>query len=121
MSSTVEPLPWPVGWPAPNYENPETRGHPSIFIVTSVLTTIVVGLRLYSRHYLLRSVGIDDALLFCGYVGALRFLLDTTNTTRYFPLDRLTHSIKPLRHGVGTNTSGMFRLIDSNMFDLQPG
>lgn len=80
MSSTVEPLQWPVGWPAPNYENPETRGDPSIFIVTSVVTTIVVALRLYSRHFLLRSVGIDDVLLFAGYVCAAQFLLDTTNT-----------------------------------------
>jgi hypothetical protein len=79
MSSTVEPVQWPAGWPAPNYENPETRGHPSIFIVTSVVTTIVVALRLYSRHYLLRSVGIDDVLLFAGYVCTVQFLLDKTN------------------------------------------
>lgn len=68
MSVTVEPSTWPTGWPAPNYDNPETRGHPSIFIATSVITTIVVALRLYSRHYLLKSIGLDDGLLLAGYV-----------------------------------------------------
>lgn len=64
MSSPVEPFTYPLAsWPAYNYENPETRGNASIFIVTSVITTVVVALRLYSRHYLLRSAGIDDVLL----------------------------------------------------------
>lgn len=81
MSLTVEPAAWPTGWPAPNYENPETRGHPSLFIVTSVVTTIVVALRLYSRHYLLKSAGLDDVLLLAGYVCQARMLVGRTNTT----------------------------------------
>ncbi|EXJ80672.1 hypothetical protein A1O3_06956 [Capronia epimyces CBS 606.96] len=59
---------WPEGWPMPNYDNPPTRGSPSLFIVTLVITAIVVALRLYSRHYLTRSVGLDDGLLLAGFI-----------------------------------------------------
>jgi hypothetical protein len=92
----MEPFTYPpASWPAPNYENPETRGNASIFIVTSVITAVVVTLRLYSRYYLLRSTGIDDVLLLAGYVCTVRFMLHRTNMSRYSQLDRHTPNIKP--------------------------
>jgi len=95
MSSIVESISNPpASWPAPNYENPETRGKASFFIVTSIVTTVVVALRLYSRHYILRSVGIDDALLLAGYVSAARLVFIKTNIARYSQLDRLMLSTK---------------------------
>lgn len=96
MSSIVESLASrPTSWPAPNYENPETRGDASFFIVTSVVTTVVVALRLYSRRYILRSVGIDDVLLLAGYVSAVRFVLSGTNVARSSQLVRLMPSTRP--------------------------
>ena len=68
MSLTVNASSWPADWPQPNYEDPETRGSASLFIITLAITTVVVALRLYSRGFVVRSVGLDDALLTSGYV-----------------------------------------------------
>lgn len=69
MASVLPPgLPWPDGWPYPNYTDPPTRGHPGLFIATAVITAIVVALRLYSRFYVTKSPGIDDAFLVAGFV-----------------------------------------------------
>ncbi|KAK5411110.1 hypothetical protein LTR06_006000 [Exophiala xenobiotica] len=57
----------PTNWPQPNYIDPETRGSPSLFVVMMVISTIVVLLRLYSRRYLTKSLGLDDALLLAGW------------------------------------------------------
>lgn len=63
-----------MGWPTPNYIDPETRG-PALLIVNSILialTILVVIARLYTRIVIKRWFGIDDifilfALLFtCG-------------------------------------------------------
>ena len=63
-----------LGWPTPNYIDPETRG-PALLIVNSILiaiTILVVIARLYTRIVIKRWFGIDDvfiliALLFtCG-------------------------------------------------------
>ncbi|EXJ90249.1 hypothetical protein A1O1_03348 [Capronia coronata CBS 617.96] len=59
---------WPEGWPLPNYENPHTRGSPGLFIATLVITTVIVVLRFYSRHYITRSLGLDDGLILAGFV-----------------------------------------------------
>ncbi len=61
---------WPEGWPQPNYDDPPTRGGPALFIVTLIMTTVVVVLRLYSRRFLTRSLGWDDGFLVAGFVRA---------------------------------------------------
>ncbi|KIW66496.1 hypothetical protein PV04_05827 [Phialophora macrospora] len=58
----------PQTWPPPNYVDPERRGGPVLFITTCATTAVVVGLRLYSRLRLSKSVGLDDALLLAGFV-----------------------------------------------------
>lgn len=71
---------WPQGWPLPNYENPPTRGSPCMFIIVLIITTIAVALRLYSRYFLTRSPGIDDAFLLAGFV---RFSVKVTVLTQH--------------------------------------
>ncbi len=54
-----------ASWPAPNYTNPETRG-PALIIVELLavsISTICLGLRLYVRVRIVRSVGWDDWLM----------------------------------------------------------
>ena len=63
-------VPWPEGWPIPNYVNPPTRGTPALFLFTCAVTAVVVALRLYSRFYLTRSPGIDDIFLVAGFVSS---------------------------------------------------
>ncbi|OJD11037.1 hypothetical protein ACJ73_09626 [Blastomyces percursus] len=49
-------------WPAPNYENPETRGPGLIIIVLlfHIIGTIMVALRCYTRTRITFSFGVDD-------------------------------------------------------------
>jgi hypothetical protein len=57
-------------WPAPNYDNPETRG-PDVVILNSVLifvVTLIVMLRLYVRVFLLRRWGFDDFFIILALV-----------------------------------------------------
>jgi hypothetical protein len=52
-------------WPAPNYDNPETRG-PGLIILVSLFFTIatfVVSVRWYTRWYITGSFGADDILI----------------------------------------------------------
>ena len=54
-----------ASWPTPNYTNPETRG-PALIIVELLavsISTICLGLRLYVRARIVRSVGWDDWLM----------------------------------------------------------
>ncbi|KAK6517610.1 hypothetical protein TWF281_004259 [Arthrobotrys megalospora] len=54
-----------ASWPAPNYVNPEnqTMQLMAIEITLCSITTIVMGLRLYSRGVLTKSIGSDDWLM----------------------------------------------------------
>lgn len=59
--------PWSVvlGWPAPNYSDPETRGKGLLAVIISAFSIIVVvaGARLWTRLYLSRAAGLDDILI----------------------------------------------------------
>ncbi|KAI1619107.1 hypothetical protein EDD36DRAFT_50452 [Exophiala viscosa] len=59
--------PHPTSWPAPNYIDPPTRGSPSLFVVMMVIATIVVALRIYSRRFVTKSLGLDDGFLVAGW------------------------------------------------------
>src|SRR4051794_31081888 len=52
-------------WPTPNYVNPDSRmGMLYGFeIPLIVVTSIAVGLRMYTRAFLTRSIGADDWLM----------------------------------------------------------
>ena len=60
-------------WPAPNYENPETRG-PALLIVESIflsLAWIILSLRLYVRLVILRKPWWDDLLMVLAAVSCI--------------------------------------------------
>src|ERR1700753_1703687 len=63
-------------WPKPNYVNPETRG-PVLYIVNGTfffLASVVVVTRLYSRIFIRRWFGLDDALILVAWVGFVTLL-----------------------------------------------
>jgi len=60
-------------WPAPNYINPVRRG-PELWIVSCIflsIATLCVGARLYSRIFIRRWFGADDALIIIAYARLL--------------------------------------------------
>ena len=57
-------------WPAPNYENPTTRGDALLVInvVFILLVTLSLAIRLYSRMVVKHQSGIDDIMIVLAYV-----------------------------------------------------
>jgi hypothetical protein len=57
-------------WPAPNYENPTTRGNAllAVNIVFITLVTLSIGIRLYSRMLVKHQSGIDDVMIVLAYI-----------------------------------------------------
>lgn len=52
-------------WTSPNYTNPVTRGD-AIIVLNTVLIAIcivITGLRIYSRIFIKKWFGLDDALI----------------------------------------------------------
>jgi hypothetical protein len=65
--SDIRPVPDAVrlSWPTPNYVDPVRRG-PALVIVNCLLlpvAMIVVGLRLYTRFFVVRSAWLDDLFI----------------------------------------------------------
>lgn len=75
MPGGIHPPPQVIAsWPAPNYENPETRGW-SLTITTVVLASIALAvflLRLWSRLFLTHNAGADDWVLLAAMVRAVQ-------------------------------------------------
>ncbi len=63
-----------ASWPKPNYVNPETRGPALIIIELTALSisSICLGLRLYVRARIMRSIDWDDWLMLVGAVRRLK-------------------------------------------------
>lgn len=59
-----------LNWPAPNYENPERqdKGYLIGSIILAVVSTIAVGLRLWSRIVIARRPALDDYLIILAWV-----------------------------------------------------
>ena len=64
------PLSVYLHWPAPNYEDPTTRGDAllTINIVFIILVTLSIGIRLYSRMLVKHQSGIDDVMIVLAYI-----------------------------------------------------
>jgi hypothetical protein len=64
------PLSVYLHWPAPNYENPTTRGDALLIIniVFIILVTLSIAIRLYSRLRINRQAGMDDIMIVLAYV-----------------------------------------------------
>ncbi|KAL5342923.1 hypothetical protein BJX70DRAFT_239945 [Aspergillus crustosus] len=60
-------------WPAPNYDDPPTRGKAVLVmtIICLVLSTIITALRVYTRLIITRTAGLDDILIVFGLVFAI--------------------------------------------------
>jgi hypothetical protein len=79
-------------WPAPNFIDPEHRG-PALTVVEFTilpLALIFLGLRLYVRACVLRSMGIDDWLMIAAAVSAAEvpWSFRTGNADLSFPAIR---------------------------------
>jgi hypothetical protein len=61
-----------LSWPTPNYNNPVKRGSALLVvnIVFLVIVIIVVSLRLYTRLWIKRWFGSDDAFIILALVGS---------------------------------------------------
>ncbi|KAI1854904.1 hypothetical protein JX265_002543 [Neoarthrinium moseri] len=75
MSSTPSSI--SANWPAPNYVNPETRGPAGKIVgITLVsIATVIIVLRLYTRHFISKGFGLDDILIVLSYVPATAFAI----------------------------------------------
>jgi hypothetical protein len=60
-------------WPAPNYVDPETRGPAFVIVIVifTVLVTVTLSARLYTRLCISKVFGLDDILISCAYVRTL--------------------------------------------------
>jgi hypothetical protein len=70
----VPPVEVILSWPAPNYTDPTTRGE-ALLIVNLVFISIAfitVGLRLYTRIWIKRWFGWDDAAIVVALVWTSR-------------------------------------------------
>jgi hypothetical protein len=57
-------------FPTSNYVNPVTRGNLLLVLscIFGVLTTLAIGIRIYTRAIYIHSFGVDDTLMVVGYV-----------------------------------------------------
>jgi hypothetical protein len=64
------PLSVYLHWPAPNYDNPTTRGDALLTtnIIFILLVTLSIGIRLYSRMLVKHQSGIDDVMIILAYI-----------------------------------------------------
>jgi hypothetical protein len=64
-------------WPIPNYIDPPTRGSvlDIITIVLLAVTVIVVGLRVYTKLYIVKKFSLDDALIVAAIPPTIAFVV----------------------------------------------
>jgi hypothetical protein len=67
------PLSVYLHWPAPNYNNPTTRGDALLTtnIIFILLVTLSIGIRLYSRMLVKHQSGIDDIMIVLAYISTI--------------------------------------------------
>jgi hypothetical protein len=64
-----------LGWPTPDYENPNRLGPTGTIIAVVLLAsvTVLLGLRVWTRRFITRSFGLDDILILIAFVPAVGF------------------------------------------------
>jgi hypothetical protein len=74
----------------PNYDNPVTRGHGVLIgnIAISSLSTLAVGLRLYTRIHITRTLGLDDAFSVLGLGTAIAMCIVQCISIEHFGWNR---------------------------------
>ena len=70
MTMQLPPASVIASWPAPNHVNPPTTGLTNTIVSSALLglVTIVVALRLYTRHWISNGLGLDDLFIILAYV-----------------------------------------------------
>jgi hypothetical protein len=87
-------------WPKPNYVDPVTRG-PALYYVNGTffaLATIAVFLRLYTRIFVRKWFGIDDATILAAWVCASWTIRCRWLTAQFFGLTDMTTVFYAYRH-----------------------
>ncbi|KAK9416214.1 hypothetical protein SUNI508_09794 [Seiridium unicorne] len=105
-----------AGWPVPNYINPETRGPAGKIIGSTLisLVTVVLILRMYTRQFISRSLGLDDVLILISYVPATAYAVLGVYGEVYLQWNRHIWDVEP-RLYVPSLQSSLAELI---LFDL---
>ncbi|ORY63431.1 uncharacterized protein BCR38DRAFT_228272 [Pseudomassariella vexata] len=69
------PLEAVLKWPRPNFENPQTRGQVGLIVGTTLLTfvTVLLAVRIFTRQYISKGLGLDDILIVLAYIPAIIF------------------------------------------------
>lgn len=76
-----------LNWPAPNYDNPETRGH-GLTVTNAILITVVLWVvlaRCYTRLRITGSFGPDDVFIVISLVSLVLTAQDISRLTFQFP------------------------------------
>lgn len=62
-----------ASWPTPNFVNPDDRGPALVYvcIIFTVIGTLLVTARIYSRLFITRAPGVDDFLIICGLLAGI--------------------------------------------------
>ncbi|KAI9646525.1 hypothetical protein NHQ30_004518 [Ciborinia camelliae] len=90
-------------WPAPNYENPITRGE-GVLVVNSILFPVVlliILIRLYARLRISKSFGLDDWLIIAAMLPATTFAILAVLAEERFEFGRHLWDIKPMEFKFG--------------------
>ncbi|KEY64630.1 hypothetical protein S7711_02834 [Stachybotrys chartarum IBT 7711] len=86
-----------LSWPTPNYEDPQTRGVAGKVVAISLMsiTTVVLILRFYSRLWVTKGRGLDDALIFAAFFPALGFSVASIMGEIHAGWDRHVWDLRP--------------------------
>ncbi|KAF2666783.1 hypothetical protein BT63DRAFT_457739 [Microthyrium microscopicum] len=89
------PLAVLLKWPLPNYINPETRGSEvwAVSFIFLILSTICVGLRLYTRVFVRKWIGPDDLLILIAYLSTVAVTACVAVGNAHYDWDRHAYDI----------------------------
>ncbi|KAI5840097.1 hypothetical protein DFP73DRAFT_197025 [Morchella snyderi] len=76
----------PAHWPPPNTVNPETKAPMiiGVFIGFTVLAVMVVGLRFWTRLYIIRNIGMDDWFILAATINLLASTVTNCLVVKYY-------------------------------------
>ncbi|KAI0167951.1 hypothetical protein BJ166DRAFT_244331 [Pestalotiopsis sp. NC0098] len=85
------------GWPEPNYINPQTRGPTAkiLFCILVPLSTVIVLLRIWTRHFISKTFGLDDVLMLLAYLPATVYAIMSLASEVFLQGNRHTWDVEP--------------------------
>lgn len=93
----LPPLSIILSWPAPNYTNPQTRGDALliVMIIFSILVFLAVTGRLYTRIFVKKWFGWDDAMIVLAFIFAISLNAVVLLANREYGWDRHVWDVRP--------------------------